>query len=293
MTVRINAMSDKTISDDNRSTAASEAIEMYLATREDELSESTLNAHRYRLSHFSRWYDQQDFDGLKSLTGRNLHEYRLWRTNDGDLNVVSVATQLSTLRVFLKFCESIEVVQNGLYDKLVVPSLDDNKGVRDSKIDADHAANMLQYLSTYEYASVDHVMMVLLWRTGMRVGALQSLDVEDVDLKNDRLFVQHRPQGGTSLKLGKNGERIVALTESTVRVIEDYLQKTRSASVDENGREPLITFGRKRPAKSTIREHVHRNTQPCLWQRECPHDRTMDSCEDIGLGQPHAGCPSS
>lgn len=269
-----------------------DALNLYLETRREEVSESTLQAHRYRLGHFVRWADERDIETMESLDGKNLHEYRLWRRDDGDLNSVSLHTQLSTLRVFLKFCESIEVVEDGLYDKLVIPSLTDGEDQRDTILPPDQAENTLNYLRKYEYASADHVMMVLLWRTGMRIGALRSLDVSDYDRKKARLRLRHRPQGGTTLKLGENGERIITLKSSTCVVINDYLDKNRPPVTDEYGREPLIVFSVARPAKSTLREHVHRCTQPCLWQGQCPHDRSMDECPDIGYGV-GAGCPSS
>jgi len=136
-------------------------------------------------------------------------------------------------------------------------------------------------------------MLLLLWRTGMRVGALQSLDVDDYDRKQARIHVRHRPQGGTTLKMGENGERIITLTSSTCVVLNDYLDTTRPDVTDEHGREPLLAFSDSRAAKSTIREHVHRCTQPCLWHSECAHDRSMGECPDIGYGSPMAGCPSS
>jgi site-specific recombinase XerD len=286
-----NDTDDGTDTTDN-GTAPSEALQLYLQTRKEELSENTWESHNYRLKHFIRWCDERNVTAMESLDGKDLHEYRLWRRDDGDLNPVSLHTQLSTLRVFLKFCESIEVVENGLYDKLVIPSLTDGEDVRSSTLSADLAEQSLDYLRTYEYASADHVMMTLLWRTGMRVGALRSLDVADYDREQARLHVQHRPQGGTTLKMGKDGERIIVLRSSTCVVLNDYLDKNRPGSEDEHGRKPLLAFSSTRPAKSTIRGHVHRCTQPCLWNQQCPHDRTMDSCEDIGYGY-GAGCPSS
>jgi site-specific recombinase XerD len=274
-------------------TTPSEALQLYLDTREGEVSEQTLKAHRYRLRHFIRWADEHDIETMAELGGKNLHEYRLWRREDGDLNTVSLHTQLSTLRVFLKFCASIEIVDGGLPEKLVIPTLKNGQEQRDSILAPDHATNALSYLERYEYASPDHVTLLLLWQTGMRVGALQSLDVDDYNRTKGQLHIRHRPQGGTSLKLGDDGERINALSSETCVVLNDYLENTRPDVTDEHDRKPLIVFSDTRPAKSTIREHVHRCTQPCLWQNECPHDRAMDECPDIGLGSPMAGCPSS
>ena len=76
------------------------AVELYLAEREPEVAVSTLRSHRTRLGHFVRWCDERDIDTLNDLTGRALHEYRLWLRNDGDLSITTligiiVATQRS------------------------------------------------------------------------------------------------------------------------------------------------------------------------------------------------------
>lgn len=273
-------------------TSAREALDLYLDTRRTDVSEQTLKAHRYRLGHFVRWADERNITDMANVDGKDLHEYRLWRREDGNLNTVSLHTQLSTLRVFLKFCERIEVVEDGLYDKLVVPSLTDGEDQRDTILAPDHATDALTYLRQYEYASADHVLLLLLWRTGMRVGAVHSLDVDDYDREKARLHVAHRPQGGTTLKMGQDGERIVSLSSQVTVVLNDYLDHTRDQVTDEHGREPFIVFSNTRTAKSTLRQHVHRCTEPCVWSNECPHDRDIESCDAVGYG-PVVDCPSS
>jgi integrase len=118
----------------------------------------------------------------------------------------------------------------------VVPSITEGEDQRDSILDPDHAEQALNYLRNYEYASADHVLLLLIWRTGMRVGAVQSIDVSDYERKKARLKVRHRPQGGTTLKLAEDGERIIALKNSTCVVLNDYVDKTRPQVTDDEGR---------------------------------------------------------
>jgi len=278
--------------DEPNGTPPPDALALYLDTRASEVSSNTLDAHRYRLQHFVRWCEQRGIKQMESLDGKALHEFRLWRQEDGDLNTVSLHTQLSTLRVFLKFCESIEIVEHGLYDKLVIPTLSDGEDQRESVLSPDMAEDALEYLRQYEYASFDHALLLLLWRTGMRVGAAQSLDVEDYDRQHARLHLQHRPQGGTTLKMGTDGERIVTLKSSVCVVLNDYLDNTRPDVIDKHGRDPFFALETARPSKSALRRHVHRVTQPCTWTSDCPHDRTMDECPAVGLAE-DSSCPSS
>ncbi len=82
-------------------------VELYLADRETEVLKATLYSHSSRLGHFVRWCGDRDIDNMNEFTGRVLHEYRLWRRRDGDLAPASEKTQIDTLRVFIKWAESI------------------------------------------------------------------------------------------------------------------------------------------------------------------------------------------
>lgn len=62
------------------------ALELYLADRENDVAQVTLYSHRSRLGHFTRWCDGQQISNLNELTGRQLHEYRVWRRMEGDLS---------------------------------------------------------------------------------------------------------------------------------------------------------------------------------------------------------------
>jgi hypothetical protein len=118
-----------------------EAKQMYLDQRKNEVSESTLQAHDYRLRHFVRWCDEEGIDNMNTLSGRALHRYRLWRREDGGLNNVTLVTQLSTLRVFIKWCERIDGVPEGLHDKILLPSLSKNEDRRTAKLDTNDERN--------------------------------------------------------------------------------------------------------------------------------------------------------
>jgi site-specific recombinase XerD len=78
------------------------AVELYLADREAEVAKATLYSHSSRLGHFVRWYDEEDIGKLNELSGRTLHEYRLWRRRDGDLAPATEKTQMDTLCGFVK-----------------------------------------------------------------------------------------------------------------------------------------------------------------------------------------------
>jgi len=265
------------------------AVELYLARREDDASANTLQSHEYRLKHFIRWCDQENIENINELTGRRLYEFRLWRKEDGDLNTTTVRTQLSTLRAFIKFCESIEAVEDNLHEDIALPALKNGEGVRDVMLEADRAEEILAYLNRFEYASRKHLVFSLLWETAMRTGALHSLDVRDLDEDRGALRLRHRPDTGTSLKNGNHGERVIAITDKVCRLVSDWIEYNRPDVTDEYGRQPLVATEHGRILKGNIRNIIYRTTRPCLTQKECPcgnRGQTPSKCESSV--SPHA-----
>lgn len=269
-----------------------EAKEMFLAQRSNEVAEATLQGYHYRLKPFVQWCDEQEVTNLNDLTARSLHEYRLWRKEDGDLKTITLKGQLSTLRVFIKFCETIDGVEQGLHDKILIPSVDDEEAVSNSMLDAERAKPILDYLGKYEYASKRHALFSVLWHVGCRMGAAHSLDVSDFDSDQQSLTIQHRPGNGTQLKNKQSGERICALSEDVCETLQDYIEVSRDDVTDEYGREPLFTTQYGRMHRSKIREMVYAVTRPCAYGRDCPHGRDPNSCEAATYTQA-SKCPSS
>ncbi|QLG50681.1 hypothetical protein [Natrinema halophilum] len=55
--------------------------------------------------------------------------------------------------MFIKFLGSIDGVEQGLHDKMLIPSVEDEKAVRSSILEAEKTEQVLDYLDKYEYAS--------------------------------------------------------------------------------------------------------------------------------------------
>jgi len=269
-----------------------EAVELYLADRETEVTQATLTSHRYRLKHFIRWCDQNEISNLNELSGRQLHEYRQWRRADGDLTPASEKTQIDTLRVFIRWLEKIDGVEQNLHTKVRSPSLNDGDKSRDVMLSNERAERALEYLEKYKYASRQHVVLTLLWHTMVRVGALHALDVDDYNASEQYLEVKHRPNLGTSIKNQESGERLVALSNEVCEVVTDWIIDRRPDVQDEHGRDPLISSEVGRVHRTTLRRDCYRYTRPCIFTDQCPHDREIDTCKGATHDHPYE-CPSS
>ncbi|WP_459192051.1 tyrosine-type recombinase/integrase [Halosimplex sp. J119] len=268
------------------------ALELYLADKENDLADASLKAHRYRLNHFIRWCEQEDIENLNTLTGRQLHEYRLWRRNEGDLSPVTEKTQMDTLRVFVRWLESVDGVEQDLSEKVLSPSITPEQNTRHETLEAETAEKVLGHLEKYEYATIEHVTLSLMWHTMMRIGGVHALDVDDYHSDDQYIEVRHRPEGGTPIKNKEAGERLVALSDRVCDLLNDWVADQRPDGTDSAGREPLLTTPQGRASKSTLRFYVYKWTQPCRYTGECPHERDPMDCE--ARPRNHSSkCPSS
>ena len=79
-----------------------EAKEWYIGSRRREVSKAALKAYKYRLSAFIRWCDEAGIENVGDLSGRYFNQCKIWWHEEGDLNNVTLNTQLSTIHVFIK-----------------------------------------------------------------------------------------------------------------------------------------------------------------------------------------------
>lgn len=269
-------------------------IERFLRHREPSVRKSTLQNARARLRHFLDWCEERGIENLNTLSGRDLADFVAWRR--GDVKALTLQKQLTTIRVALRYWADIEGVADGLAEKLHAPELPDGAESREIALDDERARDLLAYLREHHYASRDHVVMILLWRTAMRRGALRSIDVDDLRPDDHSIVLQHRPEDGTKLKNGESGERWVFLGPTYYQPIDDYLDNPDRHDVrDDHGRDPLLTSPYGRPTGDTIYAWVNRLTQPCRLG-SCPHDRDPtdpSSCDALGSDGYASRCPSS
>lgn len=279
------------MSDDLEPLSPEEGVEMFLRDREASVRKSTLNNATTRLNFFLAWCSEREIDNLNDLSGRNLADFVAWRRPD--VKALTLQKQLSTIRVALRRWADWEAVPEGLAEKVHAPELPDGAEARDVHLEAGRAERILSYLDRYRFASRDHVVLAILWRTGMRRSALRSLDVGDLRPDDHALVLRHRIEEGTKLKNGEDGERWVYLGPEWFSIIDEWTDHPdRDDVTDEYGREPLITTMYGRPTGDTIYKWVNAATLPCRYG-PCPHDRDPDECEALGSDGYPSRCPSA
>jgi site-specific recombinase XerD len=266
------------------------ATQMYLDERSHELADATLQSHRYRLKQFVQWCDQEDIDNINELSSRDIHHFRVKRRNEDGLTTSSMKGQLATLRMFLRFAASIDAVQTGLDEKILLPTTT-AEDARDELLEAERAKEVLDHLKQFQYATLEHALLAVLWNTGLRIGAATGLDIGDYDSSDQSLRLVHRPNEGTTLKNGTESERFVAVSESVSTILDDWLSVNHPGTVDEYGRDPLFATNQNRLSNNRGRTIAYECTRPCVYGNECPHDRDIDDCEARVAARAYA-CPS-
>lgn len=267
-----------------------QALKLYLKDKATSASEATVRSHRSRLGHFIDWCDNKGIENLNNLTGRDLHEFKIDRQEG--INKVTLKTQLDTLRVFIRFCETIDAVPEGFSKKIQSPNLSGDEGQRSDIVESEKAEKILEYMNKYEYCSLRHVFGTLLWRTGLRVGATHGLDLDDFDAENQSIEVVHRPDTETTLKNKKDGERFIAIDSDTTELLEDWIEDQRPNVQDEYGRNPLLATHHGRVHIETLRKYSYQITRPCFFTGDCPEGRDIDECE-ASSHDSASKCPAS
>jgi hypothetical protein len=169
--------------DDLEDLNPSTARKMYLEDRRGEVSSATLQSHGYRLDQFLEWCRDEGVENLNTLSGRDIQTFKLHRKQQG-LAPATLKSQMDTLRVFLRFCKSIDGVHEELPESVNSPSLSAEDARGTDTLDSEHAEQILAHQSKYNYASRKHVEIRVLWSTGMRMGALRGIDLPDVHLRD-------------------------------------------------------------------------------------------------------------
>jgi len=147
----------------------------------------------------------------------------------------------------------------------MVPVVGPENQNREEMLQSERADEILGWLAKYQYVSRDHVFIVLLWGNWRPHRGANSLDVEDVDLDDRFLQLEHRPDEGTTLKNGSSGEQLVSITPELSQLLEAYLDDIRPDTTDEYGREPLLESQQGRLSRATMRRialHPHGSVLP-------------------------------
>jgi len=281
-------------------------VEYFLSVRVDEWAKWTYKDYSYDLTRFLEYCEYADQDDLSTLSSRELVEFKEWRKRDGNIGLATLDGQLTNIRVFIRWCESIDVVEEGLADGMAMPDLDPSDEVSYTRLEAATAEQIRAYYDQSEDVTRKFAEFVLMWAVLTRLGGVRSLDLDNYDRDGQYIELEHDPEEGTPLKNGagdvegEGGERKVNLPTWVCDILNTYIdgvndpnKSKRIEVTDDSGREPLFTTAHGRVSETTVRRDIYRITQPCRHGQECPHDKDPNTCEARNDNNLLSRCPSN
>jgi len=281
-------------------------VEYFLVVHTDEWSRSTYKDYSYDLTRFLEYCDYAELDDLSKLSSRDLEGFKQWRKRDDNVGLATLHGQLANIRVFIRWCGTIEIVDLGLADEIEMPDLDPLDIVSYTRLEPATADRIIEYHSQFEYVTREFAEFILMWTVLTRLGGVRSLDVDDYHRKEGYIELEHSPEEGTPLKNGESdvegegGEREINLPDWVCDILDTYIDGTddpnhpsRIEVEDEYGRRPLFTTKYGRVSESTLRRDLYRITQPCRHGASCPHDMDPELCEARNDNNLFSRCPSN
>ena len=194
-----------------------ESVSEYLRflKAERNMSPETLRAYRGDLQIFV------DFCSRAGVTTPEEVDHRLLRRYLANLQTrgysrSTVARRSSAVRGYFRF-----LMQRGQLESdpaaALSPPRRDRRLPRVLRIDEIDAAEAKQGLHIYHTSLRDMALVELLYATGMRVGELAALDLDDIDLKRGEVRV-----------LGKGRkERVIPVHDAAQQLVANYVEKER------------------------------------------------------------------
>jgi site-specific recombinase XerC len=280
-----------------KSRPTAEVLEEFRASKLEEVDST--EQYGTKIDYIQRYLlEEIEVETTESVTSEDVKRYRKWRKHDSLSRDEPLAdsTLSDDMYLFREFVEHL--VEHGMaparFEKCVeIPEIDyeNGDGVEKKKLDPELAKAALEYLRTYEYADVEHVVMELLCQSGPRKGGLHGRDVDDFDYEAGVLTYEHSEL--TPLKNDEKSEREVTIYGQTLEIVHDYLKHQRPSVTDEEGDEPLLTKGDGRISSSALQKTAYKWTRPCAVGLECPHGRNPDECEPAQKNSSAYHCPSS
>lgn len=268
-----------------------EAWHRYLDGRRTELTEETASTYHYRLKLFVEWCEENEIENVSEFDGWLLDQYKSVRAGQG-LAATTLHNEMETIEKFVEYLERIEAVDDGLADRVNIPTVPDDQKSRETKLDPDRALALIRhYRSSEQAGSRTHALLEVAWHTGARLGGLRSLDLRDFDASEQTLEFVHRAETETPLKNKQHGERIVGVRDGVAKALRQFIQTERVDKHDDHGRQPLFASLQGRPSTNTMRAWMYIATFPCV-HGPCPHGHDPEVCEF--RSHTHASkCPSS
>lgn len=188
-----------------------DAVKRYLKRKKAHVSDKTHYNYATALERFLEYLDERGITDLRDVDSNEIARFEEWRL--ADVKPITCRNDMRTVKNFIEFCESIQAVPVDLHELIQITRVSEDDEICDDILTREEANAILDHLDKYQYASLRHVILLVLWKCGMRIGGLRALDLGDFDEARPAIELRHRPDTETPLKRKENSERNVIITQ--------------------------------------------------------------------------------
>lgn len=181
-----------------------EAIELYTRHLRDErrLSSRTVSAYALDLAQFGRFLEERGLDcEVETLTAPVLRSFL--GSVHGKLETSSVVRKLAALRGLLRYLKRRGLVQSNPATAVRLPKV--RRGLPDVLSIEESVAMVAPPTSQAKADLRDRAVLEVLYSSGLRVGELVGLDMNDLDLDSGTARIQGKGDKQRIVPLGRNG----------------------------------------------------------------------------------------
>ena len=225
-----------------------------------EVSEQTIKSNHIDLGLFKSFIKEQ---ALKSISGPAAMDFQVYLKRKRHNCGASVNRKLFTLRCYAKYLECKQVAKN-------LPFRDISK-IKQGYRNPPQALTLNQMKTFFEAIDRskilgirDYCVYALMYGIGLRVGEVFALDLNDLDLKKQRITV-----------MGKGGRRrTLHLTEELVQIIIEWLAVRRGFLNAKTNHALFLSRKGNRLSIRTMEDNMKKITDKAeisSWQKITPH----------------------
>ena len=181
-------------------------------------SEKTITSYMYDLKDYSNFLEKNHLK-ITDDTKETMSKY-LNHLNEKKISKRSISRHLSTMRTYYEYLKKEKIINNNIFQGIKNPKIDKKIPTFINHEDLNH---IIHSFTQSNIGKRDHLIVELLYATGLRVGELVNIKLKNIDF------------GAQSIKVvGKgNKERYVFYNTTTSELLKDYLKiraKTQKTS---------------------------------------------------------------
>ncbi|MBD3280971.1 tyrosine-type recombinase/integrase [Candidatus Dojkabacteria bacterium] len=194
-------------------------------------SSSTITAYKTDLTQFSKFIGEQE---LKEISTRDINKFQKFLFRENNLTKKSITRKLNSIKSFFKFAiESENLVKNPA-EKIAYPQTEDT---------APKKLSQIEYKAIRDTARANpkiYTMIELMLQTGMKIGELSRLKLEEVKLDSNppHIFIG---------QYQTNPSRIVELNDPARESMRQYIENRPKVRDDQGYLFPTRTGRRTLP----------------------------------------------